>query len=132
MECTKCNASVMDGAAYCVNCGALLEGKTACAGCGTVYEGNFCPACGTAKKAVKADEGKNKSTFAKISDIIGGASMMLGVIFPLLRIFHRTYTPRGNGRNASDAIGKHLLFLRGFLQGNEGFGHVRYGHDQMV
>lgn len=87
MECTKCNASVMDGAAYCVNCGALLEGKTACAGCGTVYEGNFCPACGTAKKAVKADEGKNKSTFAKISDIIGGASMMLGVIFSLFFVF---------------------------------------------
>ena len=48
MECTKCGASVKDGAVFCSMCGNRLDGKKKCPNCNNDIEENsvFCSFCG--------------------------------------------------------------------------------------
>jgi membrane protease subunit (stomatin/prohibitin family) len=50
--CESCGARILDGAAFCDECGAPLTAKPFCRQCGHVFEreGKFCPKCGAKRE----------------------------------------------------------------------------------
>ena len=71
-KCPNCNAPIMEGAKFCMNCGYSLvinEPKVEiCPTCGFEVSGaKFCPQCGTSMKKIEAniDEKKVKVSLTK-------------------------------------------------------------------
>ena len=69
MICSKCNHQIVEGAKFCMSCGAPVVAKAFCMGCGTELppEAKFCPSCGTGRSAAppsaKTDKSKDALTF---------------------------------------------------------------------
>ena len=95
-ECGACGKLNDENFSFCIYCGARIDGKAVCANCGTAHEGSFCPSCGQAANAHSSERRGERSReraqggkggFARVCDIVGGAAMMLGVLFSVIFTF---------------------------------------------
>ncbi len=93
--CPACERLNEEESVYCVYCGTRIDGKAICEKCGTAHDGAFCPNCGkaseekvmpVAKKLEKATE-KQGGLLKKISEIISGAMLMVGVFLSIIFVF---------------------------------------------
>ena len=88
--CHACGQLNEEHFSFCVGCGTRIDGKTACPNCGTAFEGSFCPTCGAANKGKPVNnqtKREGRFSLSSVMEKVGGASMILGVLFSLIFVF---------------------------------------------
>ncbi|MBQ7374278.1 MAG: zinc ribbon domain-containing protein [Clostridia bacterium] len=62
IACKYCGKDIPNDSVFCSFCGKRVDGKEICLNCGVAFEGDFCHACGNAKKS-KNKESENVESY---------------------------------------------------------------------